>query len=66
MTTDQQATAALIYLKMLTEAGQNVVDNWEQGDLAGAVNILEATCIEVNQFLDRIAQLLPPAESKKD
>lgn len=38
-------------LEQMCDAAQQVVDNWERGDLAGSVNYLDGTITEARQLL---------------
>lgn len=60
MTDTKQLSAARIkemtaLLQALTASAQTVVDSWERGDLAGAVNALEADASDAAEFLEWLA-----------
>lgn len=44
-------------LRNLIEASKAVVDNWERGNLAGAVTVLDATQTTAEQVLDRATRM---------
>lgn len=57
MTNHSNLTRALYtQLHNLIEASKSVVENWERGDLAGAVNTLEATALTAEQVLEAAAR----------
>jgi hypothetical protein len=53
--TEQQVATALAHLKTLVASAKAVVQNWERGDLAGAVNILEADADAAEEFIKEVA-----------